>query len=281
MGRHYVVDAYNFVLQDARLDGLVHARGLEEARRVFRLEAENLARRAGCRVRLIYDGARGPFEHLDRFENPYVEATFTSTGEKADERVVAVALEMVRRGAAVCVVSDDEEGVRRPLRGAPVNVMGTREFARLLRPPAEEPAEETRADGLSRRDRDALARDLLARDAAAAPDDDDGWEEIRPTRLPPVPAAIRPPTSAVAPAQAAPSKPPPGPPPPASSSPSPVPPRTAKSEAAPATARTAPPPPDPERERAAKKERGARKQARRLALLQSSHPKHPSRKPKR
>lgn len=276
MGRIYVIDAYNFVLQDGRLDRVVAEEGLEAARRTFRLEAEGLARRAGCRIRLIYDGARGPFEHVDLYENQYIEVSFTSTGEQADERVVAVALEMVRRGGKICVVSDDEDGVRRPLRATPVTLLGTRDFARLMRPRPEGESAEQRAGALSDRDRDSLARGFLARDAAPGdpPENEDAdWAEIPRVERPPAPDIVRRVTKgnrpAVTPIVAARPSSTPASPPPSSGS------------ARPAA-------PDPADRQRARKERGARKQAKRLARqqagtnrLQSSTRTHSKKKPKR
>lgn len=272
MGRLYVIDAYNFVLQDDWLDRIVAEQGLEAARRSFLSEAENLARRTGCRIRLIYDGARGPFDHVDQFENQFVEASFTSSGEKADERVVAVALEMVRRGYMICVVSDDEAGVRQPLRGTGVTLLGTRDFAKLMRPAPGGETIERRAEALSRPDQAELARGFLARDAARGvqPDaEDDEWAEIPRVELPPAPPSVRPVTkpgrsgSNLAAGAAAASPPPPAPVPLASG-------RSAASRAL-----------DSTEHRKVKKERGARKQERRLALLKSTAKSSPSKKPNR
>ena len=272
MGRLYVIDAYNFVLQDDWLDRIVAEQGLEAARRTFRTEAESLARRTGCRIRLIYDGARGPFEHVDQFENQFVEASFTSSGEKADERVVAVALEMVRRGFMISVVSDDEAGVRQPLRGTAVTLLGTRDFAKLMRPSPGVETIERRAEALSRPDQAELARGFLARDAArGAPSDaeDDEWAEIPRVEPPPAPPSVRSVTkpgrsgSNPAAGAAASSSPPPAP----------VSPASGRSAAARAL--------DSTEHRQVKKERGARKQERRLALLKSTAKSSPSKKPNR
>lgn len=273
MGRFYVIDAYNFVLQDDWLDRVVAEQGLPAARRAFRIEAESLARRVGCRIRLIYDGARGPFEHVDQFENQYVEVSFTSTGEEADERVVAVALEMVRRGFMISVVSDDEAGVREPLGGTPIMLLGTRDFAKLLRPKPGVETIERRAEAVSRPDQAALARGFLARDAdrGARPEsEDDDWAEIPRVELPPVPPSVRSVSrpghhrgksmTAAAPASSLPPTTPV----------QPAPGRSASSRA------------DEIAElRKAKKERGARKQGRRLSLVKSTTKSSPSRKPKR
>jgi predicted RNA-binding protein with PIN domain len=272
MGRLYVIDAYNFVLQDGWLDRVVAEQGLEAARRSFRIEAESLARRAGCRIRLIYDGARGPFDHVDQFENQFVEVSFTSSGEKADERVVAVALEMVRRGIMIWVVSDDEAGVRQPLRGTAVTLLGTRDFAKLMRPVPGGEMTERRGEALSRPDQAELARGFLARDAARQPGpdvEDDAWAEIPRVDHPPAPASVRvvskpghsSPKSAV---RAAASSPPP---------PAPVRPTPGRSPASRAI--------ELAEQRKVKKERGARKQERRLSLLKSTAKSSPSKKPKR
>lgn len=236
MARVYLVDAYNVLLQDDRLDDLVHRQGLEEARRVFRGEVEAFGRRVGIHVRLIYDGARGPFDHRDTFDSPWVHASFTSAGESADDRVVAVALELKRKGHAVMVVSDDEEGVRRPLRSAGVQLISSRDFARTMRRRPAEP--EDRSGALSLEDRQALERNFLARDAARQQREDEARR--RRHAAPPVPVD-RPPPPPLPPAR--------GPEPPHRLAPA----RRPVDEAA----------------LRARKERGARKQARRLQQMQN------------
>lgn len=164
MARHYLVDGYNLILRDGRLDDLVDREGLAEARRLLRNEAEIFARREGCVVRVVYDGTRGPHDHTDRHESRWVEEAFTSRGEEADGRLVVAALQLLRAGHTVLVVSDDESGVRHPLRGASVTIVPTRDFARLLRDRDPGRAEQ-REDALSAADKADLERQFLARDA--------------------------------------------------------------------------------------------------------------------
>lgn len=164
MARHYLVDGYNLILRDARYDDLVAREGLTEARRVLRHEAEAFARRERCVVRVVYDGTRGPHDHGDRHESRYVEEAFTARGEEADGRLVAAALQLLRAGHTVLVVSDDDGGVRRPLRGAGVTLVATRDFARLLRD-RDTGRGERREEALSAADKADLEREFLARDA--------------------------------------------------------------------------------------------------------------------
>ena len=239
MARACLVDAYNVLLQDERLDDLVHRHGLEEARRVFRGEVEAFGRREGIQIRLIFDGAREPFDHRDAFESAWVQVSFTGAGESADDRIVAVALEMKRKGHAVLVVSDDEAGVRRPLQSAGVTLQASRDFVRAMRSrPA--PIEE-RAEALSAEERQALARGFLARDAERQRREAELRRKGRGRGIPeatPVPA-----------------------------------PRPAPRPAAPkpvvAESRPAGPPPDRRAALEDKRSRGARKQARRLNQLQN------------
>lgn len=164
MARHYLVDGYNLILRDGRYDDLVASDGLAEARRILRHEAEAFAIRERCVVRVIYDGTRGPHDHGDRHESRHVEEAFTARGEEADGRIVVAALQLLRAGHAVLVVSDDDPGVRRPLRGAGVTIVPTRDFARLLRD--REPGRgEPREEALSAADKADLEREFLARDA--------------------------------------------------------------------------------------------------------------------
>jgi predicted RNA-binding protein with PIN domain len=253
MARHYLVDGYNVILQDPRLDALQHHQGLRAARHALRDEAERMAHRTGCRVRLIFDGARDEFSHDDRSENEWVEVSFTSQDEQADERLVAVAAESRRRGIAVTVVSDDNAGVRRPLLAQGIDLASTGEFLRLLRPEAK-PLPELRGEALSWRDRDALEREFLARDAEARL----RARERKPVRAQatasPPPAA---PGSGGAPSSPGEGRREPGP-------------SAGAAPRAPGSAAPRAPVNEAERARlAARKARGARKQDRRLALRQS------------
>jgi len=235
MGRLYLVDGYNFIIEDPRLSGVVHDGDLAEGRRVFREEAAAFARRTGCRVRVIFDGAVDPMSHNDRWEGGGVEVSFTSRDEKADERLVAVALEMRRRGDTPTIVSNDREGIRDPLLLEGFPLVTTQAFAKMIREAA--PPREKRGDALSDDEKTKLAAEFLARDA-----------EMRRTR-----------------AEARTRPAPPAPPPVAAPAP-PVPRAAERPRPAP------PPPPAPRRDPAAldaKKERGKRKQERRLALIQS------------
>lgn len=244
MARHYLVDGYNVILQDPRFDALQHHRGLRAARHALRDEAGRMARRTGCRVRLIFDGARDVMSHDDRSENEWVEVSFTSPDESADDRLVAVAAECRRRGIAVTVVSDDNPGVRRPLDAQGVDLASTAEFLRLLRPePLPDP--ELRGEALTWRDRHALEKEFLARDAESRR----RARERKPARshekAPPVPAA---PAPGAAP-----------------------PPKTAGVRAPERPGDAAPSLSEADRARIAeRKARGARKQARRLAQRQSA-----------
>lgn len=241
MARHYLVDGYNVILQDPELDGLLDQEGLSAARRALRHECEQYARQADCRIRLIYDGAVDAMSHDDRNESARVEDSFTSRDEKADERLVALALEYRRKGLQVTIVSDDREGIRIPLESAGFQLLTSAAFARLLRSRADTSA--PREKSLSVRDQDDLARVFLARDAAATK----RAASERAAAPPPPPPALAvgaPRTAAAAPAPSA----------PAPRRPTPAEQNAAAQRTALAAAR------------AAKKERGARKQAKRLVI---------------
>jgi predicted RNA-binding protein with PIN domain len=242
MTRLYLVDAYNVILQDTELNEVLDYEGLAAARRAMRDVTEAFARATGCHVRLVFDGAQDPFSHIENFENEWVEVSFTSGEEKADERVVAIALECRRRGVKPTVVSDDVRGVREPLETGGFPLLATRRFASLLR---SRRAVELRGDALSDASRKSIEDEFLARDAESR-------------RLRELEAARRSEARSSAPVSV--SKKPDAPKPP------PVPPHPpvnpTRAVTAPVPARTAP-------DNDEKKARGQRKQARRLALLQS------------
>jgi hypothetical protein len=101
--------------------------------------------------------------HTDRFENEWIEVSFTSKDEKADERLLAVAAEYRRRGEAVVIVTDDNEGIRLPLRSEGHRVTSVREFSRLLRG-ERRPVVEIKGESLDAAARRDLEREFLARD---------------------------------------------------------------------------------------------------------------------
>jgi hypothetical protein len=90
MGRLYVVDAYNLVLQTVDWTMSCTRAASRGATTV-----PDRGRTAGppgrLPVRLIYEGAADRSSTSMASRTSFVEASFTSTGEKADERVVAVA----------------------------------------------------------------------------------------------------------------------------------------------------------------------------------------------
>ncbi len=241
MTRLYIVDGYNFIIEDPDLSNVLDREGLMRARRVFRDDVGAFARRNGCRVRIIFDGATDTMSHDDRFADDHVDVSFTSGEEKADERVVAVALEARRRGEAPTIVSNDRTGVREPLAARGFTLITTKEFAGLIR---EIPRRrELRSEALSEDEKLRIAEEFLARDAE---------RRRRKAAAPPAPATA-PPVRVAPPRPAAAQRPVPHVPP------SPV----------PGVQRNA----ERNEERDAKKERGKRKQARRLALIQSARKK--------
>lgn len=238
MTRLYFVDGYNFIIEDPQLSIVLDEEGLSSARRVFRDEVQLFARRVDCRVRIIFDGATDAMSHVDRFDSEHVEISFTSGEEKADERVVAVALEARRRGESPTIVSNDRTGIREPLLAHGFPLITTGEFARRLR---ETPrSRERRSDALSESEKMELADEFLARDA----------ERRKQKAMAPPP---------VIPVTYVPKDP--GPARARSGLPVSVP--------RPVAAVVPPARTDLAANREAKKERGVRKQARRLALIQS------------
>ena len=164
---HYLVDGYNVIHRTPRLSDVVDKRGLAASRRVLRSQAERFARGAGTRVRLIFDGTLDPMSHSDSFANQWIEVSFTSPGEEADERLVAVALEMRRQGESPITVSDDEEGVCGPLRAQRFRLISTAAFVRLLA--GDAPDEDPKASALSEAEHLAIEAEFLAREAERLP----------------------------------------------------------------------------------------------------------------
>lgn len=240
MTRLYLVDAYNVILQDTALNEVLDYEGLAAARRTMRDVTEAFARATGCHVRLVFDGAQDPFSHIENFENDWVEVSFTSGEEKADERVVAIALESRRRGVKPIVVSDDVRGVREPLESKGFPLLSTTKFARLLR---SRRTVELRGEALSDASRKSIEDEFLARDAES--------RRLRELEAVERPRSRPPARMTVSRGQNTPEPPPARPP-------------TTPSRPAvdPIPARPAPVNDD-------RKARGQRKQARRLALLQS------------
>jgi hypothetical protein len=167
---------------------------------------------------------------------------------------VAVALECRRRGLKPIVVSDDIGGIREPLETRGFALLSTRKFAQLLRSSGGRPPER-RGEALSESSRLNLENEFLARDAES--------RRIRDLERRNRPAAAPVSRGASVKAAAIP-QPPDRQKPAAGAGPAPAPRK-------PATEVQGHPRAVPDSD--ARRARGLRKQARRLALLQSRRKK--------
>jgi predicted RNA-binding protein with PIN domain len=136
----YILDGYNLALGSLAFSMARDRGGLAAVRdALFEAVARDCERRS-TRVVIVWDGTErfgaptsaGPV----RGDPRGVEESFSRAPEKADERVIALALETRGRGEAVVVVSDDQE-VREDAVRAGLDWIGDAAFEERLFEPLE------------------------------------------------------------------------------------------------------------------------------------------------
>jgi len=154
----YIVDGYNLGLGSPAFCMARDHEGLRGLRdRVFEAVARDCERR-GERAVVVWDGS-ARVAHGARSDPRGAEESFSRAPEKADERVIALALESRERGQHPVVVSDDRVHVQADADRQGIPWIGCPEYEhRLFEPLFEDP----HAGGEGRHARHAVARLVAA-----------------------------------------------------------------------------------------------------------------------
>lgn len=113
--RHIIVDGYNVIRADPRLQSLERS-SLEQAREVLARTLSSSPRLARDRITVVFDGARGTRTHVHGHRIGRVDVVYSARGETADDVIVVQAGALAGREQVV-VVSNDLE-VRERCRAA-------------------------------------------------------------------------------------------------------------------------------------------------------------------
>ena len=127
--RHIIVDGYNVIRADPRLQSLEHI-SLERAREVLVQTLASSPRLANDQVTVVFDGARGTRRHVQSQRTGRVALLYSAQGQSADDVIVNQARVMTRQGRVV-VVSNDVE-VRERCRAAGCDVCGSEYLLALM-----------------------------------------------------------------------------------------------------------------------------------------------------
>jgi len=131
----YIIDGYNVALGSLAFSMARDRGGLAAVRdALFEAVARDCERR-GARAVIVWDGTDIPGGAV-RKDPRGVEESFSRAPEKADERIVALGIELLERGEQVVVVSDDQE-VREDAARAGLGWIGDAAFEERLFQPLE------------------------------------------------------------------------------------------------------------------------------------------------
>jgi predicted RNA-binding protein with PIN domain len=120
--RHIIVDGYNVIRADPRLQSLERV-SLEHAREVLARTLASAPRLANDRVLVVFDGTRGTREHVHSQRLGRIDLLYSARGQTADEVIVRQAEALSPLGRVV-VVSNDV-AVRESCRAAGCEVSGS------------------------------------------------------------------------------------------------------------------------------------------------------------
>jgi predicted RNA-binding protein with PIN domain len=127
--RHIIVDGYNVIRADPRLQGFERV-SLERAREVLVQTLASAPRLANDRVTVVFDGTRGSRAHVHRHQLGRIETLYSAQGQTADEVIVDQARRLSHAGRVV-VVSNDQEVCDR-CRAEGCEVSGSENLLRQL-----------------------------------------------------------------------------------------------------------------------------------------------------
>ncbi|MBV9282603.1 MAG: NYN domain-containing protein [Chloroflexi bacterium] len=120
--RHIIVDGYNVIRADARLQALERT-SLERAREVLVQTLASSPRLANDALTVVFDGKDGSRRHVHSHRLGRVELLYSGQGQSADEVIVQQARSLAGRDRVI-VVSNDVE-VRERCRAAGCQVSGS------------------------------------------------------------------------------------------------------------------------------------------------------------
>ena len=154
----FIVDGYNLALGSLAFSMSRDRGGLRAVRDgVFEAIARDCERRRETAI-VVWDG-RGQVDVPPRCDPRGAEESFSRAPEKADERIIALALEHRAEGEAPVVVSDDRIHVRADAERQGLAWLGCAEYEqRLFEPLTRDP----RTGGEGRQARHAVARLVAA-----------------------------------------------------------------------------------------------------------------------
>ncbi|MGI8967676.1 MAG: NYN domain-containing protein [Chloroflexota bacterium] len=119
--RHIIVDGYNVIRADPRLQGF-ERQSLEHARDVLARTLASSPRLANDRIVIVWDGTFGTRTHVHNHRIGRVEMLYSARGQQADDVIVAEAEELGHVAAVVVVTND--VAVRERCRAAGCTVSG-------------------------------------------------------------------------------------------------------------------------------------------------------------
>ncbi len=147
--RHIIVDGYNVIRADPRLQSLEHV-SLEHARDVLVRTLASSPRLVNDRITVIFDGTRGTRSHVHSHRLGRIDTLYSARGQTADDVIVAQARSSPPSARVVVVTND--VAVRENCRAAGCEVSGSENLLDQLpgkvRRPEREPEGPTR-NGLS------------------------------------------------------------------------------------------------------------------------------------
>jgi predicted RNA-binding protein with PIN domain len=140
----WIVDGHNAIFAHAALEGLQTGDRKGEARRRLEQLLERFAARYGLQIQIVYDGNRIE-RNPDTYRGERVSSVYTLAPEEADDRIVLLAAGCVSRGERVVVVSSDRTTLGARLSPGVTRIEPSELYRRLRR--AEEGAARTRPTG--------------------------------------------------------------------------------------------------------------------------------------
>jgi predicted RNA-binding protein with PIN domain len=146
--RHVIVDGYNVIRADPRLQALERV-SLDHARDVLVRTLASSPRLVNDRITVVFDGTRGARSHIHGHRLGSVSIVFSAAGQTADD-VIAARARGLSAGARVVVVSNDVE-LRERCRAEGCDVTGSENLLSQLpgRQQRAEPTENDEAPSLS------------------------------------------------------------------------------------------------------------------------------------
>jgi hypothetical protein len=134
----WIVDGHNAIFALPSLSRLQREGDRSGARQQLEALLESFASRLTGTVLIVYDGNAMP-RNPDAVTGPHLQTLFSQPPEEADDRIVFLAEQALKKGRAVTVVTNDRRSLA-PRLPKEVRVLGVDEFRErhLVPPPAAE-----------------------------------------------------------------------------------------------------------------------------------------------